>query len=73
MRKAENKGWNSQSDPDSDTLDEVKELIEKGYSAEVIWLIRSVYDNEEESDYFEECETIIIRDYLGRHDLVKMI
>ena len=53
-----NADWDIKSDPDSDDLNEVKELIEKGYSAYVIWLTSSVDDNEE---------------YIERYNLVKII
>lgn len=68
----DNARWDEKSNPDAEILNEVKDLIEKGYCAKVVWLTNGVYD-EDESDYFEERETIVIRKYLGRYDLVKII
>lgn len=69
----DNAAWDSRSNPSEEALDEVKELIEKGYDAEVVWLTSSVDDSEYGRHYFEECEAIAIRNYLRKYDLVKIM
>lgn len=56
--------------PDEDSLNEVIRLIEQGFDAIVAEL--ASYSDEDE-EYSEECEAIVIRDYLGVYDLVKVL
>lgn len=69
--------WNSRSGPSHEALLEVKNLIEKGYKASVVWLTseptNDIGDDDDDDyyDHFEEREAILIEDYLGKYDLIK--
>lgn len=68
--------WKSRSCPSEAALGEVEQLIRQGYDAEVVWLIEPIQEPEysDDDDYcFEPCETIVVRNYLGKYDLVKEI
>lgn len=66
--------WNDRACPSPETLAEVKALVEAGYNALVVWLTDDgkgrEYDDENWEE-FEPCEAIVIRDYLGKYDLIK--
>ena len=67
--------WNSRACPSIEALFEVESLVEAGREAEVVWLTHFTTD-EEENDYPEPlapCEAIVVRNYLGKYDLVKVI
>lgn len=61
--------------PSLEALREVEELIDKGYDAEIVWLISKPTDHiGDEEDYynrFEPREAIIIWNYLGKYSLYK--
>ncbi|WP_160691655.1 hypothetical protein [Clostridium sp. C2-6-12] len=67
----DNSAWGEQDNPSEKAVEEVIELIENGYKAEVVWLTSPV--NPDDEDDFEECEAIGIREYLGNYYLVKPI
>ena len=67
--------WKSRSCPSMAALEEVERLIQQGYDAEVVWLTEPIQEPEySDDDYccFEPCETIVVRNYLGKYDLVKI-
>ncbi len=67
--------WNSRACPSVEALFEVESLVEAGHEAEVIWLTCFATD-EAESNYpelFDPCEAIVVRHYLGKYDLVKIV
>lgn len=66
----DNAKWTSRSCPSPEALQEVKELVAAGHEAEVVWLTDDGAEREDWED-FESCEAIVIRNYLGRYDLVK--
>jgi hypothetical protein len=61
--------WNSRACPNPEALDEVKDLVEAGRKAEIVWLTDDGAEREEWEE-FEPCEAIVIHDYLGRYDLI---
>ncbi len=64
--------YSQKSNPSKGALEEVVKLVNDGHDAEVIWL--SSFDEDEDYEYiFEECEAIIIKDYLEYYDLIKML
>lgn len=68
----DNAGWENRNCPSMEALQEVKELI--GFDAKIVWLTAPV--NKENYDYdneFEPCEAIVIRNYLGKYDLIKIV
>lgn len=68
--------WNSRSCPSPEALNEVERLIEAGHNAEVVWLTVPVTTTEDEDGYpepFDPCEAIVVREYLSKYDLVKML
>jgi hypothetical protein len=66
----DNASWNDRACPSPEALAEVKALVAAGHDAQVVWL---TYDGDDREDWeeFEPCEVVVIRDYLGRYDLVK--
>ena len=67
----DNSVWAKRDDPSEKAVEEVIELIEKGYKAEIVWLKSPI--NPDGDDDFEECEAIGIREYLDKYYLVKSI
>ena len=65
--------WKSRSCPSREALAEVKDLIAKGYDAKVVWLTVPPAQLPEEEWPFRPCEAIVIRNYLGKYDLVKEV
>lgn len=72
-----NATWKDRACPSMAALEEVERLIRQGYDAEVVWLTEPIQESEysDDDDYccFEPCETIVVRNYLGKYDLVKEI
>ena len=72
-----NATWKDRACPSMAALEEVERLIRQGYDAEVVWLAEPIQEPEysDDDDYccFEPCETIVVRNYLGKYDLVKEI
>ena len=72
-----NASWNSRACPSVEALAEVKGLIAAGLDAQIVWLTispegkKSYSHNDEEA--FEPCEAVVIRDYLRKYDLIKVI
>lgn len=65
--------WKDRSCPSEKALTDVKELIKKGFDAEVIWLTDPPYEhNPYEDGEFDEAEAIVIRNYLEKYDCIKM-
>lgn len=65
----DNSVWGKRDNPSEKVVEEVLELIEKGFKAEIVWLKSPV--NPDDEDDFEECEAIGITEYLGKYYLVK--
>lgn len=68
--------YNQKSNPGKGALEEVVKLVKDGHDAEVIWLTSFDEDEDDDENYeyiFEECEAIIIKDYLEYYDLIKML
>lgn len=63
--------------PSLEALEEVEELLDKGYDAEIVWLTdkptNDVNDDDEDyyDNYFNPREAIRIKNYLGGYDLYK--
>lgn len=55
--------WRSRSCPSEEALVEVETLIEAGHNAEVVWLIPEP----------DPCEAIVVKEYLGKYNLVKTL
>lgn len=71
----DNSAWKARSGPSEAALDEAARV-----SGEIVWLTAepqtepadaSGYDDED--DGFEPCEAVVVRQYLGKYDLVKMM
>lgn len=63
--------WELIRNPSERDLNEVKELISKDREASVVWLTEPI---EEDAKYdFLNCEAIVISNYLGKYDLVKVV
>lgn len=71
--------WKSRACPSEEALTEVEALLEQGHEAKVVWLTSPAEkpDCDEDDEYcrdeFEPCEAIVIRGYLDRYDLVKVL
>lgn len=69
--------WRSRACPGEEALIEVERLIGNGHKAEVVWLTHPPYEITEEDKYidgpFEECEAIVIAEFLGKYYLVKIL
>lgn len=63
--------WKRRSCPSKKGLTELEALLEQGHQAKIMWLINSTSFNEY-GDY-EPREAIVIRNYLGKYDLVKVM
>lgn len=69
-----NADWSSRSCPSIEALTIVKPLVAAKLDAQVVWLTEGVEKSESNLyDDDESCEAIVIRDYLGKYDLVKII
>ena len=70
--------WSSRSCPSAKAIAIVKSLVAFGIDAQVVWLTSPV-DGEESDEFddeesgFDAREAIVIRDYLGKYDLVKIV
>jgi hypothetical protein len=58
--------WKSRSCPSEEALEMVEELISKGFQAEVVWLTAA-------PDLDEPCEAVVVRNYLGKYDLIRLV
>jgi hypothetical protein len=58
--------WKSRSCPSEEALEMVEELISKGYNAEVVWLT-------EAPGLDEPCEAVVVHNYLGKYDLIRLV
>ena len=67
--------WNDRACPSMDALEEVEALVAAGVNAEVVWLTSPTHRSEsyEDEANWESREAIVIRDYIGKYDLVKEI
>jgi hypothetical protein len=67
--------YNSRSCPSMEALTEVENLIAAGYSAEVVWLTHPAYEFQDclEAEEWENCEAIVIKQYLDKYEAVKTI
>lgn len=68
--------WKSRNCPSEAALVEVEVLIEAGHNAEVVWLTEPVVTTRDDDGYpepFDPCEAIVIKYYLGKYDLLKVI
>ncbi|WP_422448980.1 hypothetical protein [Thermoanaerobacterium sp. DL9XJH110] len=72
--------WDEADNPSFETLKAVKELIDKGYNAYIVKIKKFPYDEDNDSendynDYYDniEGEAIVISNYLGKYDLVKLV
>lgn len=69
----DNAEWGSRACPSVEALSEVKLLVASGLDARVVWLTSPATKVEEDDDEFEAIEAVVIRDYLGKYDLIKVI
>lgn len=66
---ADRAAWKSRSCPSEAALDVADEVTALNIGeVEIVWLTKPVTD-----DDFEECEAVVVRKYLGRYDLIKMM
>lgn len=65
--------WKSRSCPSPKALTDVKRLVAAGHKAKVVWLTDDGQPYDPDCDDFESCEAIVIRGYLGKYDLVKIL
>jgi hypothetical protein len=68
--------WDNRSSPTTAALDAEDAANKLGIgNAQIVWLTRppKALPGDEDEDYFEECEAVAIRAYLGRYDLVKTL
>lgn len=65
--------WKPRACPSEKALKEVEKLIERGYEAEVVWLTHPESDCLDDFWGFQSCEAIVINNYLGKYDLVKIV
>lgn len=75
---ANNAYWEEKFSPSQDALDELKRVRGLGANAEIVWLtrpakVRNDDDEFEHEDEFEPCEAVVIRNFLGKYDLVQRI
>lgn len=71
-----NAEWRERSCPSLTALNELDKVAQLQIGEpEIVWLEAEPHDkNNEEPEYgFEECEAVVIRSYLGKYDLVKLI
>lgn len=67
--------WRGRSCPSKQALEEMIELKEKGYKANVVWVTWIPADlmGEDEDYYeFEETEAVVIENYVGKYTLIKL-
>lgn len=71
--------WRGRACPSEDALEYIEVLIAQGHDTECVWLTAPPYKVERDPEYygpedeFDPCEAIVIRNYLGKYDLVKML
>jgi hypothetical protein len=63
--------WRSRSCPSREALAEVLRLRGEEVAAEVVWLTEEPAHDYAEA--FEPCEAVVIRGYLARYDLIKIV
>jgi len=73
---ADSANWEDKFSPSQEALDELKMLRNAGIEdSYIVWLTKppKVRDEDDNDDYmyFEPCEAIVIRNYLGKYDLIK--
>jgi len=64
--------WQDRSFPSLEAIEQVEKLIKQGYKAEIVWLTHPDIDLELDEEW-EKCEAILIRNYLGKYDLIKQM
>lgn len=69
----DNAAWNDRSCPSEEAINEEISLEKMGYNAQVVWLTKYISSNDDDYDYFEEREAVVIRGYLGKYDLIKLM
>lgn len=66
--------WEERVSPTVKAIEELKELKSKGIVCNIVWLTRPIDNDRCDYDYdFESCEAIVIREYLGSYDLIKIM
>lgn len=72
---ADNVRWEEKFSPSPEALSELKKLRGKDIDAEIVWLTSPAKVRTDDDGYYDEgfetCEAIMIRNFLGRYDLVK--
>jgi len=61
--------WKERACPGPDALGILESLIGQGYEAEVVWLTAPPW----ETDEYNSVEAVVVRNYLGKYDLVKIL
>lgn len=61
--------WEEKFSPSQEALSELKKVRGLGAESEIVWLTRPINEDYE----FEPCEAVVIRNYLGKYDLIKII
>ena len=72
-----NAKWDTKYSPSPDAINELKELRKKTADSEIIWLTREPVEAGKEYNYdddeFEACEALIVKNFLGKYDLIKLV
>lgn len=61
--------WKRQKYPSRRAREQAESLMDQGYGVSIVWLIHPT----NKSYNFRSCEAIVVRDYLGKYDLLKEV
>jgi len=71
--------WDTKYSPSQAALNELKELRKTTADSDIVWLTKEPKTNKEyddEDNYYNEfkpCEALIVRNFLGKYDLIKIV
>jgi len=68
--------WDIKYSPSQEAINELKELRKIVLDSDIIWLTKGAIPADEEDDRyyeFEPCEALIVKNFLGKYDLIKVI
>lgn len=68
----DNANWEAIKSPSQEAITELKRLRSIGVKNDIVWLTRPANVEDYRDSYFEEQEAIVIREYLGKYDLIKI-
>lgn len=72
----DNASWEEKFSPSADALSELKKNRSLGVESEIVWLTEPALLRKEDSNYYfedeyEPCEAVVVRNFLGKYDLIK--